>query len=68
MERSYKKAPLCGKKEDNEKLGPSDVRLTKIERSGPYIVQNGITATIDKMAWAADVGLRRSFSASYVSE
>lgn len=65
--RSYKRALEYGKKEGYGKFERSSERLTMNERSGLYDVQEEITFAIDKMAMAADFGVRRSSISSVTS-
>lgn len=44
-----------------------DNKLSIIEKSVPYLVQEHMTVAIDKIAGAVDLGLQRSPTASFVS-
>lgn len=46
----------------------SDERLERIEWSGPYILRDGITITMDEMARAADMNVTRSLTGSFGSQ
>lgn len=50
MDRGYKKVLYYGRKEDEGKRRQNCERPAKIERSKPYIVRDGITVRLDKMA------------------
>lgn len=55
------------KRKDDEKQGRSDETLEKFERSGLYAVRGVITITFERLAWVADVRVRRSLTASILS-
>lgn len=67
IERSYKRAPPYGTKKDNGKLRRSDKGLARIKMRGPYVARQKISIAINEKARAADVGDRRSFTASFAS-
>lgn len=67
MERSYEWVLSYGEKEDDDKLGRSNERLTKLERSPPYVIRDEIIITTDKMARAAALDIGRSTTTSFRS-
>lgn len=50
-------------KEDDGKLGRSNERLSRIERSVQYVVHDGLTIKMNPMAQDADGGVCRSSTA-----
>lgn len=64
MERRYKTAMSYGKEKVDGNLIRTNKRTVGIERSGPNIVCTGIKITMDEMARAADMGVRRNSTAN----
>lgn len=65
MKKRYKRVLSYGEKKDNGKFGRSDKRMEKIENCGPHAIRDGIKITMNKIASAANVGVRGSSAASY---
>lgn len=66
MRRCYERALSYGMKVDNGMSRRTDERRASIERSEPYVVREGITITMDEIAGATDVGVRRSSTAGFL--
>lgn len=50
---------------DNGNSGSSNETLERVERSKPYVLLDGIKIIMDEMAWAANMGLRKSLTAVF---
>lgn len=66
MERSYDTV-LSQQTKNDGKLARRDVNLAKIERYRPLVVRDGITITTNEKARVAEVHVRRSSTASFVT-
>lgn len=67
IEGCYERGMSYGRKEGDGKLARSAERLAGNERSGPYVVPDGITITMDEVLRAPEGGVRRSVTSSFAS-
>lgn len=57
MERNYERALPYRKVEIGGKLGRKDERTAKAEKSGPYLLRDGITIRIEETVRSADTSM-----------
>lgn len=65
MEGSYERELSYTKEKNGVKLGRRDERMARIDRSGLYVTRDRTTTTMIEIPRAADMGLRRSCTASF---
>lgn len=68
VNRSFERACSKRKKEGDEKFGRIYEKKQTVRNSGPSIVHDASTSTLDEFARATDLGLRRSVTPSLASE
>lgn len=65
LERNHERALSYENEKIDGKLRQNDKIRAKTERGGPYLLRDGITATIDKMGLADDTSVRSSSKTSF---